>query len=141
MSTNDRRKPKQGATIGGSTYIKPSEIAWKPTRFDGIAIKVLYENKEKGEMTCMLKLDPGASVPFHMHPEIEQAFVIEGSMYDHDGQANSGDYVWRAAGSYHDNHTDVGATILAVYRKPNIFKQRGEVADLEADAGEAGYGV
>jgi quercetin dioxygenase-like cupin family protein len=43
---------------------------WKPTRFEKISIKVLYENADKGEMTCLLKLEPGAYVPFHKHPEV-----------------------------------------------------------------------
>jgi len=29
-------------TIGGSVYVKPQDIAWEPTQFDGISIKVLY---------------------------------------------------------------------------------------------------
>jgi hypothetical protein len=35
-------------TIGGSTYVKPSEMDWKPTRFEKVSIKVLYENPERG---------------------------------------------------------------------------------------------
>jgi hypothetical protein len=31
--------------------VKPQELAWGPTQFDGISVKVLYEDKAKGEMT------------------------------------------------------------------------------------------
>ena len=41
-------------TIGGSTYVKPSEMDWKPTRFERVSIKVLYEDADRGEMTCLL---------------------------------------------------------------------------------------
>jgi hypothetical protein len=34
-------------TTGGSVYVKPQDMAWQPTQFDGISIKVLYEDKEK----------------------------------------------------------------------------------------------
>ena len=54
-------------TIGGSVYVKPQEIAWEPTQFSGISIKVLYEDKTKGEMTCLLKWEPGATLPMHKH--------------------------------------------------------------------------
>jgi hypothetical protein len=74
-------------TIGGSTYVKPSEMDWKPTRFEKVSIKVLYEDPERGEMTCLLKLEPGAHIPFHKHLEIEQTLVLEGSVEDHDGVA------------------------------------------------------
>lgn len=108
-------------TIGGSTYVKPSEMAWTPTRFDKVSIKVLYENAERGEMTCLLKLEPGAHIPFHKHPEVEQSWVLEGSVEDHDGIANAGDYIWRIPGSMHENFSPGGAVLLAVYRKPNIY--------------------
>ena len=26
-------------TIGGSTYVKPSEMEWRPTRFEKVSIK------------------------------------------------------------------------------------------------------
>ena len=51
--------------------MKPSAIEWEPTQLEGISIKVLYEDKKKDEMTCLLKWAPGASLPNHKHPEIE----------------------------------------------------------------------
>jgi quercetin dioxygenase-like cupin family protein len=109
-------------TIGGSVYVKPQDIAWEPTQFDGISIKILYEDKAKGEMTCLLKWEPGATLPMHKHPEIEQTFVLEGSFYDHDGICRAGEFVWRRVGSFHETRSDEGAIILAVYRKPNVFR-------------------
>jgi anti-sigma factor ChrR (cupin superfamily) len=111
-------------TIGGSVYLKPQEMEWEKTQFEGISIKVLYEDKAKGEMTCFLKWEPGATLPMHKHPAIEQSYVIEGSFYDHDGICRAGEFVWRRVGSFHETRSDEGAIILAVYRKPNVF-QRG----------------
>ena len=125
MSVAAKLKPKTGRTQptpGGSTYVKPSKMAWKPTQFEKVSIKVLYENEAVGEMTCLLRLDPGASLPMHVHAELEQSYVVAGSITDHDGTAHAGDYVWRRAGSVHENRSDTGAVVLAVYRKPNIFQ-------------------
>ena len=94
---------------------------WKPTRFEKVSIKVLYENPERGEMTCLLKLEPGAYIPFHKHPEIEQTLVLEGSVEDHDGIATAGDYIRRKPGSLHDNKSPGGAVLFAVYRKSNLY--------------------
>ena len=121
MNDVPERSPRMVPTSGGSTYIKPSEMEWRPTRFDKVSIKVLYENAERGEMTCLLKLEPGAHIPFHQHPEIEQSLVLEGSVEDHDGVATAGDYVWRRPGSLHENRSPGGAVLFAVYRKPNIY--------------------
>ena len=109
-------------TIGGSVYVQPSAIEWEPTQFEGISIKVLYEDKEKGEMTCLLKWQPGATLPMHKHAEIEQSWVLEGSFYDHDGICRAGEFVWRHPGSFHQTHSDEGAVIFAIYRKPNVFQ-------------------
>lgn len=65
---------------------------------------------------------PGTTLPFHKHPEIEQSYVIEGSFSDHDGVCRAGEYVWQHAGSMHETQSAEGCTILAVYRKPNIFR-------------------
>ena len=80
-------------TPNGSTYVKPQEMDWQP----------------------------GTTLPFHKHPEIEQSYVISGSFSDHDGIARAGEYVWRQPGSMHETHSAEGCVILAVYRKPNIF--------------------
>jgi quercetin dioxygenase-like cupin family protein len=86
-----------------------SRMVWKPTQFEKVPIKVLHENKAVGEMTCLLKLGPGASLPMHVHAELEQSYVLAGSITDHDGTAHAGDYVWRKAGSVHENRSDTGA--------------------------------
>ena len=126
-------EPLRDPTPDGSTYVRPQDLDWKPTRFEGISIKVLYQDQDKGEMTCLLKWEPGASLPFHRHPEIEQSYVIEGSFYDHDGIARAGEYVWRRPGSSHETHSDEGCVILAVYRKPNVFRSGGGTAPARTD--------
>src|SRR5689334_24937866 len=117
-----KRAPSFEPTPNGSHYIRPQAIPWSPTQFEGISIKVLYEDKTKGEMTCLLKWEPGATLPMHKHPEIEQSYVIEGSFSDHDGVCRAGEFVWRRIGSFHETHSAEGAVILAVYRKPNVFQ-------------------
>lgn len=116
-----RLKGKLEPTQGGSFYIDPESMDWQPSQFEKISMKVLYRNDEEGEMTVLLKWEPGAVLPFHRHPEIEQSFVLQGSFYDHDGICRAGQYVWRKPGSLHETHSDEGCILLAVYRKPNVF--------------------
>ncbi len=117
----NRLTGKLTATIGGSTYVDPSTMEWQPSQFENIAMKVLYRDEAKGEMTVLLKWEPGATLPFHRHPEIEQSYVLEGSFEDHDGICRAGEFVWRKAGSLHETRSSEGCTILAIYRKPNVF--------------------
>jgi quercetin dioxygenase-like cupin family protein len=117
----DRLQGHLQPTPGGSTYIDPNTLPWLPSQFEKISMKVLYQNEAMGEMTVLLKWEPGASLPFHRHPEIEQSWVLEGSFYDHDGICRAGQFVWRQPGSMHETKTDEGCVLLAVYRKPNVF--------------------
>jgi len=117
----ERLEGKLQPTQGGSTYVDPKQMEWQKSQFDGISIKVLYRDDRSGEMTVLLKWEPGASLPFHRHPELEQSFVLEGSFYDHDGVCRAGEFVWRKPGSMHETHSDEGCLLLAVYRKQNVF--------------------
>lgn len=101
-ANTERLVGKHMPTPDGSSYIKPQDMEWKPSQFAGIEIKVLYEDKPAGEMTCLLRWAPGTTLPFHRHPEIEQSYVIEGSFSDHDGICRAGEYVWRRPGSMHE---------------------------------------
>ena len=117
-----RRKSgaQTGPTVGGSTYVRPQDMEWRSAH-DKISVKVLYENKETGEAAKLVKMEPGAHSLLHMHPGLEQAYVLEGSMYDHDGKCGVGEYVRRKAGPHHENWTDTGCVILAIYSRPNVF--------------------
>jgi anti-sigma factor ChrR (cupin superfamily) len=123
MSTqiSERLSGKLEATKNGSTYVDPKGMEWEKSQFEKIWRKVLYQNEAAGEMTVLLKWEPGAVLPFHKHPEIEQSWVLEGSFYDHDGICRAGEFVWRQPGSLHETKSDEGCILLAIYRKPNIF--------------------
>jgi quercetin dioxygenase-like cupin family protein len=116
-----RCKPGLEPTLNGSTYVNAKALEWQQSQFPKVWIKVLYEDRDKGESTVLIKMEAGAVIPFHRHPELEQAYVLEGSMYDHDGVCRAGEYVWRKPDSCHNNQSDEGAVLLAIYRKPNVF--------------------
>lgn len=118
----DRLQGHLEPTRDGSVYVRPQDMEWQQSQFEGVQIKVLYENKAAGELTCLLKWAPGTTLPFHKHPEIEQSWVLEGSFSDHDGICRAGEYVYRTPGSMHETHSAEGCIILAIYRKPNIFR-------------------
>jgi anti-sigma factor ChrR (cupin superfamily) len=104
-----------------SRYVDVDELPWMPTRFPGVEIKVLMENKETGLLTALTRFAPGAVLPDHEHTEIEQSFVLEGSLVDGEGAATAGNYVWRPAGSRHSAGAPNGAVVLSFFLKPNRF--------------------
>ena len=92
-------------------YVDAPNMAWEATKFPGIKIKVLYTDGN-GVTTALFKLDPGAVVPLHEHTALEQTYVIEGSLEDHEGKCGPGQFVWRPAGNQHEAKAPNGAVLL-----------------------------
>jgi anti-sigma factor ChrR (cupin superfamily) len=101
--------------------VNVADVPWTPTRFPGVEIKVLMEDKETGLMTALFKWAPGAVLPLHEHVEIEQTYVLEGRLVDHEGEVTAGNYVWRPGGSRHVATAPEGALMLSIFLKPNTF--------------------
>lgn len=108
-----------------SRYVDVASLPWVPTRFKGVDLKVLMEDKTTGLMTALTRFAPGAILPDHEHTDLEQTYVLEGSLADGEGVASAGNYVWRPAGSRHDAHSPNGCIALSFFLKPNKFFDAG----------------
>ena len=119
-----------------SQHIKPAEMDWKPTKFEGVEMKPLLVDQNTGMVTALMKMAPGAVLPDHEHVGIEQTWVIEGALVDKEGPeagltVRAGEYVSRPAGSRHAAWTPDGGVMLAVFTVPNkFFEPDGEVIDF-----------
>jgi anti-sigma factor ChrR (cupin superfamily) len=114
-------KNHEGLAALASRYVDVASLPWTPTRFKGVEMKLLMEDKETGLSTALVRFAPGATLPDHEHVELEQTFVLEGSLEDQEGAATVGNYVWRPAGSRHDAHAPNGCLALSFFLKPNKF--------------------
>lgn len=114
---------KQHQTLAAlsSRYVNVDDIPWQETKFKGISIKVLMEDPDTGLQTVLSKMEPGSVLTDHQHVELEQSWVLEGSLVDHEGTCSAGNYVWRPAGSRHVAHAPDGALVLGFFLKPNHF--------------------
>ena len=104
-----------------SRYVEVDDLPWKPTPCPGIDMKILLEVPETGLMTALFRWQPGAELTLHEHTEIEQTFVVEGSLVDDEGEVTAGNYVWRPKGNRHRARSPNGALVLSFFLKPNIF--------------------
>jgi anti-sigma factor ChrR (cupin superfamily) len=114
-------KDHQALSALASRYVDVGALPWVPTRFKGVDLKVLMEDKETGLLTALTRFAPGATLPDHEHVELEQTYVLEGSLQDEEGVATAGNYVWRPAGSRHDAWSPDGCLVLSFFLKPNKF--------------------
>ena len=104
-----------------SRFVDVDTLPWKPTQCEGVEMKILLEDPTTGLMTALFRWQPGARLPLHEHVEIEQTYVLEGSILDDEGEVTAGNYVWRPAGNRHDAVAPNGALVLGMFLKPNKF--------------------
>lgn len=108
-----------------SRYVDVDSLPWKPTPCAGIEMKVLLEDKDTGLLTALFRWQAGSELALHEHVEVEQTFVLEGSLVDDEGEVTAGNYVWRPKGNRHIAKSPNGALVLSVFLKPNIFLTGG----------------
>lgn len=91
--------------------IRSDEGEWQPF-LDGVAIKVLRE--QAGVLSYLLRLEPGAVLPPHRHPQDEECVVLEGRLrVGSQTEIGPGAYHLAQGGALHASiSTDTGATIF-----------------------------
>ena len=115
-----------------SVFVDVASKPWEKTAFPGVETKTLLFQKETGLLTVLLRMGPGVKLPDHEHVEIEQTYVLEGSLLCHEGECRAGQYVWRPAGSRHEAWAGPeGGLMLAMFQVPNkFFRPDGRVTDV-----------
>ena len=104
-----------------SRYVLVDQLPWKPTPTPGIDMKILLEDRDSGLLTALFRWQPGTALDLHEHVEIEQTYVLEGSIVDDEGEVRAGDYVWRPKGNRHLARSPNGALVISFFLKPNKF--------------------
>jgi anti-sigma factor ChrR (cupin superfamily) len=127
--TPDARNHASLAALA-SRYVDVAELPWVPTRFPGVDMKTLMEDKATGLLTALVRFAPGAVLPDHEHVELEQTWVLEGALEDDEGVATAGNYVWRPAGNRHYARSPKGCVALSFFLKPNIFFDTPRQGDI-----------
>jgi anti-sigma factor ChrR (cupin superfamily) len=100
-----------------SRFIATDTVPWIETG-PGNMMKVIYHDPATGMLTILSKLAPGAGIPAHVHEDLEQTYVLEGSLVDDEGECTAGNFVIRAKGSRHAPTAPNGCTMLVFFLKP-----------------------
>jgi len=100
-----------------SRFVDIPSLPWADAG-PGNEMKVLMHDPETGMITVLTRLAPGASIPFHVHEALEQAYILEGSLKDDEGECTAGNFVIRAKGSKHSPVAPNGCTMLVFFLKP-----------------------
>ena len=121
----------EGLAPLASRFVNVDGLSWEPSQFPGIDFKTLLIEPDTGLLTALVRMAPGSTLPDHQHVQIEQTYVIDGSLVDEDGAVGTGQFIWRPAGSRHAAHAPEGALILGIFIKPNrFFDSSGDTTDM-----------
>ena len=104
-------------TALASRFIETESVPWIETA-PGNKMKVIYYDPATDMLTILAKLDPGAGIPAHVHEDLEQTFMLEGSLVDDEGECTAGNFVIRPKGSRHAPTAPKGCTMLVFFLKP-----------------------
>jgi anti-sigma factor ChrR (cupin superfamily) len=70
----------------------------------------------------MLRFQPGAKVPRHLHAGFEHIIVLSGSQTDDGGTIKAGDMLISPPGTDHTIVSEEGCIVLAIYIAPVTFE-------------------
>lgn len=95
-----------------SLIVRSNDVKWKSYGVPGVSFAKLYIDKKKREITCLMRLEPGATFPLHRHAASEEVFVLEGDLMVEGEICHQGDYIRSLPGSIHSSLTQGGCLLL-----------------------------
>jgi anti-sigma factor ChrR (cupin superfamily) len=105
-----------------SAVVRTADLPWRATKFPGVEFKLLFEDKATGMFTGLFRWAPGAELPYHEHAALEQTYVLEGGLIDHEGTLEAGSYAARPIGSRHvAKASPDGCLNISFFLRPNLF--------------------
>jgi anti-sigma factor ChrR (cupin superfamily) len=98
----------------GFLVVRAGEGRWLTTGDVGVSFKLLYEDKERGTFTTLVRMEAGASIPAHRHLGVEQCLVIEGDLRAGGVEMAAGDFNCSLPGSVHEELTTKGGALFLI---------------------------
>ena len=114
INSQSKSQPQKSQT--GFDFIFADSSDWiKHPQINGIEVKPLATNQDKGYLMILMKAAPGAEYPSHHHNGAEECYVIEGDLYVEGKYLGPGDFHHAEGGSDHEPlRTKNGCTLLLV---------------------------
>ncbi len=110
-----------------SRPVAVEDLPWHKTPFPGIEQRILFRDEQRGLMTALVRMQPGSKLPLHEHMDIEQTYVLDGSLADDEGnEIAAGDFIWRPQGHRHVAWSPKGALLIGIFLQPNRFLEPAE---------------
>ena len=98
------------------------DMPFRPFR-DGVDIS---EIKTGTPAVALLRYQPDASIPYHMHRGLETILVLEGVQSDEFGDYPAGSVILNPEGTKHSVWSTEGCVVLIHWQQPVQFLERPE---------------
>ena len=116
------RKRLLQRAIPANVRVRAAEGAWHATPFPGVEVRRLFVDPATGNVTSMLRMQPGAKIPPHRHAGHEQCYVIQGDVFSGDDSLSAGDYEVNTLGTDHSFvSTREGCLLLLINNQADQF--------------------
>jgi anti-sigma factor ChrR (cupin superfamily) len=99
----------------------PDRLDWQPMR-PGVEVYRLYGLADEGPSAALLRYQPGAEVPLHIHTGVEHILVLAGTQEDSHGSYGPGSFVVNLPGTKHRVTSSGGCIVLVVWERPVRFE-------------------
>ncbi len=95
--------------------VSAADGEWQPTGVEGVSAKPLFVDPEEDRVTMLVRMEPGATYPAHLHGGAEESFILEGDLSDGEVSLRAGDYLRKDGGTVHEaQSSDTGCFMLIV---------------------------
>lgn len=101
------------------TCVHSRSMGWAPSPSGTVWRKRLHlvGPPESGQVTSIVRYEPGASFPAHNHPGGEEIFVLEGIFSDEQGDWPAGTFLLNPEGFRHAPYSRAGCVLLVKLRQ------------------------
>lgn len=122
--------------LGERLAIDTQSMPWTASPGGHVLRKRLHRvgPPESGQVTSVVRYEPGAKFPGHDHPEGEEILVLEGVFSDEHGDWPAGTYLLNPEGFYHEPFSKEGCLLFVKLRQfPGLDRQHMAINTNEED--------
>jgi len=104
---------QEGSDADQFTFVRTATLEWQEIG-SGVSVKLLYFDPSAARLTTLMKMAPGSRYGGHVHAQVEEIYVLEGSCICAGRLLQAGDYHRAEARSTHPDTVSEGGCLALI---------------------------